>query len=57
MPKNEDIGGKDPDLIELTSLPWLGRAIARGLIGVVFILMPKSPASARPPLASRCWAS
>ena len=39
MPKFDDIISKGPDVIELASLPWLGKAIRPGLIrGGVYLL-------------------
>jgi DNA repair protein RadA/Sms len=39
MPKFDDIISKGPDVIELASLPWLGKAIKPGLIrGGVYLL-------------------
>ncbi len=39
MPKLDAVGGRGPDLIQLTSLPWLERSVAPGLIrGGVYLL-------------------
>lgn len=39
MPKLDEVGGNGPDLIQLTSLPWLERSVSPGLIrGGVYLL-------------------
>ena len=39
MPKLDDVTGKEPDLVEISSLPWLKRAISPGFIhGGIYLL-------------------